>query len=86
MAFSSFCHTQNFTRRFTVPAKRTLRYRHQNRTRNPAHQSVACASTYFRLFIQMGKAGSCKHAKSRIIAPVFGFHFVTNGFENKMAL
>ena len=37
----------------------TLRYRHQTITRNPAHQSVACATTYFRMSIQMEEEGSC---------------------------
>jgi hypothetical protein len=86
MAFSSFCPTQNFTRHFTVSAKRTLIYRHQTRTRNPAHQAVACASTYFRMSIQMGKAGSCQNTKQLIVARVFGFYFVVCEVENKMAL
>jgi hypothetical protein len=86
LAFSSSYTTQNFTRKFTVSAKRTLRYRHQTRIRNPAHQSVACASKYIKMPVQMGKAGFCEHAKSLIVAPVFGFHFVMYGVENKMAL
>jgi hypothetical protein len=86
MAFCSFCPTQNFTRHFTVSAKRILKYRHQTRTTNPAHQSVACASTYFIMFVQMGKAGSCQHTNLLTEAPVFGFNFVMYGVENKMSL
>ena len=69
-----------------MSAKHTLRYRHQTRTRNPAQQSVACTSTYFRLSTQMWKAGACQHTKPRIVAPVFGFYFVMYVVQNKMAL
>jgi hypothetical protein len=68
-----------------VSAKRTLRYRHQTHTTNPAHQSVACASTYFRMSMLMRKEASCKRTKSLILGPFFGFHSVKYEFENKMA-
>jgi len=55
--------------------KRNHRHGHQTRTRRPAHQSVACASTYFRMSVQMEKGGFCQHTtprkKPREIAPVF---------------
>jgi hypothetical protein len=85
MAFSSFCTIQNFAGHLTVPAILNLRYFQQTRTKNPSHQSVACAGTYFRMSIQMGKEGSCKNRKQLILAPVFGFHFVMYEFENKIA-
>jgi len=82
----SFCPSQNFTSHFIVPAKRTLRYRHQNLTKNPAHQSVDCSSTYFIMSTQMGKADGCQHAKRRIVAPAFGIYFVIYVVENEMDL
>jgi hypothetical protein len=86
MLFSSFSPIQNFTRHFTAPAKRTHRHLHQIRTKNPAHQSVTCASTYFRMPKKKKKTGSCKNTKQLIVAPVFGFYFVLYAVENKMAL
>jgi hypothetical protein len=61
---------------FYSVSKSNLIYRHQTHTTNPAHQSVACASTYFRMSVLMRKAGSFKHIKRLIEAPFFGFHFV----------
>jgi len=86
MAFSSLRPSQNFPHHFTEPAKRTLRYRHHTRITNPAHQSVPCASTYFRMSTQMGKADACQHAKRQIVVPVFGFYFVIYVVENELDL
>jgi hypothetical protein len=83
MALSVLFPIQNFA---SILQCLSLRYRHHTCIRNPAHQSVACASTYCRTSIQMGLAGSCQHAKSLIEAPVFGFNFVKYGVDNKLDL
>ena len=80
MAFSSLCLSQNFTRHFTVPEKPTLRYRHQTRTKNPAHQFVACAKVHTN-----GNTGCRYYAKSLVETPAFEFNFMMYGTENKIA-
>jgi hypothetical protein len=81
-----FCPFQKFKHHFAVSAKRTLRYRYQTPTTNPALQSVACTSACIIMSVLMGKAGSFRHTNSLIVAPVFGFHFLVYGVENKVAL
>jgi len=44
---------------FYSDSKRTLIYRHQTRTKNPAHQSVSCAISYYRMSIQMEEECFC---------------------------
>jgi hypothetical protein len=84
MAISSFSIYETLPAILECLLKRTLRYRHQTRTRNPVHKSVACASTYFIMVIQIGKAGSCQHKKPRQKAPLFGFHFLCMDLKIKL--